>query len=125
MVIEINAADMLAGTTDDPGNVLFVVMFYSSGCGPCMHTAPHYIAAEEYFSQLNAPIKFHKMNVSENADNRAYYYTPDKSHGVPHFRFYYKESVLMESTGGGDLEAIKKLVIEAIDVIFKKYGDRL
>ena len=128
MVTDLFAKDIKNGTTTDPGKILYVVMFYSSRCHPCTFTMPHYEKMAEYFTFLNAPVKFHRMNVSDDEENKNYYYNSPgtgESRGVPHFKVYYREEILLDRTGGGDEETLKKFIHDSIDEAFKKYGDRL
>lgn len=125
MVTEITMHDMQPGSGLPPDNNMHVVMFYGATCGPCKATMPHYEVVSNFFEQNGAPIKLHKIHAWEEGEQKEYCSTVWGINGVPHFKVFYRGEVISIRDGGGDEPAMTKFVLDAIDEVFKRFGDRL
>ena len=45
--------------------------------------------------------------------------------GVPHFKVFYRGEIISIREGGGDEPAMNQFVLDCIDEVFKRFGDRL
>lgn len=125
MVTELTMHDMQPETGLPPDNNMHVVMFYGATCNPCKATMPHYEVVSKFFTERNAPIKFHKIHAWEEGAQRDYCTNVWGVGGVPHFKIFYRGEIISIRDGGGDEPALNTFVLEAIDEVFKRFGDRL
>lgn len=123
MVIDITKDDIEQGIISDP-TVMHVIMFYGANCGPCKGTMPHYETASESYNQKTDRIRFYKFHAWQE-DQTDYSKEVWGIEGVPHFKLMYKGMAIHEKRGGGDLDAMMKMVHEGIDQAFKVYEERL
>jgi thiol-disulfide isomerase/thioredoxin len=99
---------------------LHIVFAYGKGCGPCAATKPKYEMVVNYFTKMNANIKFHMINMWDPA-NREF----SKNMGievVPTFWGYYKGKRIWESKGGLDTAVQKQAILSVIDNIKLNFG---
>lgn len=125
MVTELTMHDMQPETGLPPDSNMHIVMFYGATCGPCKATMPHYEAVAEFYNAANAPVKFHKIHAWEEGEQKEYCSTVWGINGVPHFKIFYRGQIISIRDGGGDTGAMNKFVVDAIDEVFKRFGDRL
>lgn len=125
MVTLITMYDMQPETGLPPDDKMHIVMFYGEGCGPCKATMPHYETVANFFTDKNAPIKFHKIHAWEPGEQNEYCKNVWGINGVPHFKTFYKGQVISIRDGGGDEPTMAKYVLDAVDEVFKRFGDRL
>lgn len=125
MVTEITMHDMQPETGLPPDNNMHVVMFYGQTCGPCKATMPHYESVSNFFTEKNAPIRFHKIHAWEEGEQKEYCSKVWNITGVPHFKIFYKGQVVSIREGGGDGEVMMQFVINAVDEAYKRFGERL
>jgi thiol-disulfide isomerase/thioredoxin len=123
MVTEITKADIENGVISNP-NVMHVIMFYGTTCGPCKGTMPHYEIASDNYNQKTDRIRFYKIHSWDEAQ-KEYCKETWGIEGVPHFKLMLRGMTIHEKRGGGDLDAMTKMVHEAIDQVFKVHGERL
>lgn len=125
MVTELTMHDMQPETGLPPDNNMHVVMFYGATCGPCKASMPYYELVSNFFNERNAPIKFHRIHAWEEGEQKEYCISVWGVNGVPHFKIFYKGQVIAIREGGGDESTMNKFVLDAIDEVFKRFGDRL
>lgn len=125
MVTEITMNDMQPETGLPSDNNMHIVMFYGETCGPCKATMPHYEVVSNFFNEKNAPIKFYRIHAWEEGPQKEYCSNVWGIVGVPHFKVFYKGQILSIRDGGGDEPTMNKFVLDAIDEVFKRFGDRL
>lgn len=125
MVTELTMHDMRPETGLPPDDNMHIVMFYGMNCGPCKATMPHYETVSNFFTEKNAPIKFHKIHAWEPGEQSEYCKNVWGINGVPHFKIFYRAEVISIRDGGGDEAAMRQFALDAIDEVFKRFGDRL
>lgn len=125
MVTELTMHDMVPETGLPPDNNMHIVMFYGEGCGPCKATMPHYEIVSNYFEQHDAPIKFYKIHAWEEGEQGEYCKNVWSVEGVPHFKIFYRGEIISIREGGGDEQALSEFVVNAVNEVFKRFGDRL
>lgn len=124
MITELNLQQLVQpeSTID---NSIRILMCFGSTCGPCKATMPFYEKTAEFYTNKTARIKFYKINAWEPNDQKEYCYNVLKITGVPHFKVFYNGEEILERSGGGDDEALKKFVHDAIDEVFKRFGEKI
>jgi thiol-disulfide isomerase/thioredoxin len=103
---------------------LHVVMHYGATCGPCKATMPHYILLEKHFEEYNIRnVKFYTFHHWQAEYKQFIEDNNLKTNGVPTFRYYYMGEKLHEVTSGyGDPNNMKKVVMEVIEGIEQTMG---
>jgi thiol-disulfide isomerase/thioredoxin len=124
MVNDITMENMQPGGMEEDDN-MHIVMFFGTTCGPCKATMPHYEAASDFFEERNAKIRFHRINAWEPQDQAKYVKEIWQVEGVPNFKAFFHGEVVHERRGGGDTDAMKKFISEAIGEAFKRFNVRL
>jgi thiol-disulfide isomerase/thioredoxin len=122
MVTELTVQDMQVETPQDSD--IRVVMFYGTTCGPCKHTLPHYEQASEDFASMGARIKFFKIDAWAPQEQKDYCANVHGIVGVPTFKAFVNGNEFLTKSGGGNLEAMHKLISEIIDEAFKVTGEK-
>lgn len=123
MVTEITMAEMQKADTDD-GSVR-IVMFYGPTCGPCKATMPHYEAAAHFFETKGAKMQCFKINAWEPQEQFAYCKDTWGVEGVPHFKVFFRGTVIKDKVGGGDEEGMKAFLVEIVDDVFNKFQEKI
>lgn len=124
MVNDITMKHMQPGGMEEDDN-MHIVMFYGETCGPCKATMPHYEAASNFFESRDAKIKFHRINAWAPEEQAKYVREVWQIKGVPNFKAFYGGEIVHERQGGGDEDAMKKYISEAIGEAFKRFNVRL
>lgn len=124
MVTEITKEDMERGIPNWDNDVR-IVMFFGPTCGPCKATMPHYESTSDFYNSRTNKIHFFRINAWEPAEQAEYCRTTWNINGVPHFKVFSRNQVILEKAGGGDEPTMKKFVHDAIDEMFKRFGERI
>lgn len=124
MVTEISMEYMKSGQLE-PDDIMRVVMFYGSTCGPCKATMPNYEAVADFYTNNGTSILFYKINAWEPIEQRDYVNETWAIKGVPHFKVFCKGEVIMTKEGGGDEPTMKQFIVDAVDAAFKQLGVRI
>jgi thiol-disulfide isomerase/thioredoxin len=126
MVTEISMHDVDTILTSAQENKrVTVIMFYGETCGPCKATMPFYEQTSEFFQDVGAKFDFYRINAWNPPDQYEYCKTMWGIKGVPQFKIFYNYAVLIDRAGGGDFETLKSAFMEAVDTVFKQYGDKV
>ena len=124
MVNDITMENMQPGGMPEDDD-MHVVMFYGTTCGPCKATMPHYEATSEFFEERGARIKFHRIDAWNPPEQAKYVKEVWKVEGVPNFKAFFRSQVVEEKKGGGREENLKIFVHNAIDNVYKKFGEKI
>ena len=123
MVTEITMGDMLEPLPYQD-NIIRIVMFYGETCGPCNATKPNYELISDMFENLPVDIRFFKINAWHPVEQKDFISTTYGISGVPHFKVFFRGEAVHEKIGGGDAPTMRKFVYDAIEEVFKRYGDK-
>jgi thiol-disulfide isomerase/thioredoxin len=123
MVTDITMNDMVPGGMPEDDSI-HVIMFYGPTCGPCKSTIPYYEQASDLFTLKGANVKFHKIDAWNPPEQKTYCNQIWGINGVPHFKSFCKGQVISEKVGGGNYEAMFKMIHETIDEAFKRFGEK-
>jgi len=124
MVNDITMENMQPGGMEADDN-MHIVMFYGATCGPCKATMPHYETVSDFFESRGAKIKCHRINAWEPQEQAKYVREVWQVEGVPNFKAFFHGEMVHERKGGGDTDAMKKFISEAIGEAFKRFNVRL
>lgn len=124
MVTELTMHDMMQGLPEED-DVMRIVMFYGSTCGPCKNTMPHYETVAQYFTLKNSPVRFYRINAWEPFEQKEYCEQMWGIEGVPHFKVFLKGNVIHMRQGGGDEIKMFEFAQQSVDEAFKQYGVRI
>ena len=121
MVTELDK-DTLFNTIKEDG-FLHIVMYYGKTCGPCVLTKPTLEMVEQYFSSLDAKIKFYSFHCWQD-DHRAFLAEHNMTmKGVPTFVAYYQgENIFQRSGGFGTKVPLLNTVFQVMDAVKRTIG---
>lgn len=120
MINEIQNKDEFWTHVTPHSDSLHIVFAYGKGCGPCAATKPKYEMVVNYFTKMNANIKFHMMNMWEPTNRE--FSTEMGIEMVPTFWGYYKGMRIWEAKGGLDTALQKQAILSVIDNVKLNYG---
>jgi thiol-disulfide isomerase/thioredoxin len=112
MVTELTMENVLQTLQKQTDRILFV-MFYGASCGPCKGTLPFYEEISEKYKSPKMKMKFYKFHVWENKEVTDFCNEQWKVQGVPMFRVFYSNKVIVAKTGGCDLNMLEDMVSAA------------
>lgn len=124
MVTELTMHDMMQSRNEED-NIMRIVMFYGTTCGPCKRTMPNYETVAEYFTLKKAPVLFYRINAWEPIEQKEYCEQMWAIDGVPHFKAFLKGNVIHTKQGGGDEIKMFDFAQQCVDEAFKQYGVRI
>jgi thiol-disulfide isomerase/thioredoxin len=125
MVTEITMNEMTTGVPLETFNDMYVIMFYGETCGPCKATMPHYETVANLYKEKNAHIQFFKINTWAPEEQKVYCSNIWGINGVPHFKVFCRSEQVIEKVGGGDEEAMKQFIQDAIYETLKKFQEKM